>query len=93
MDTQEIDKLRKDLEDLKKKVDLLSQKRITQQMVVPDAIKMRAMGEANRFVRAGVTADKPTIGETSTDSIAMYYDTTTNKLYVYNGAWKSVTLS
>lgn len=25
--------------------------------------------------------------------VAMVYDTTNNKLYVYNGAWKSVTLS
>lgn len=30
---------------------------------------------------------------TETGTVAMVYDTTNNKLYVYNGAWKSVTLA
>ncbi len=86
MDTQA---LQKRLEELEKKVKLIDEKRIFQQDVVPDAIKMRAMGEANRFVRFGVASDKPTVGETSTDSTAMYYDSTAHKLWVYdNGTWK-----
>lgn len=85
--------LQKQIDDLKKQLNDLEQKRIGQQMIIPGAIKMRAMGEANRFVRAGTAANKPTTGETGTDSLAMYYDTTNNKLWVYNGSWRSVTLS
>jgi len=39
---------------------------------------------------AGTPTGTPT---TYTGRVAMEYDTTNNKLYVYNGAWKSVTLA
>ena len=39
---------------------------------------------------AGAPSGTPT---SFTGRVAMVYDTTDNKLYVYNGAWKSVTLS
>lgn len=90
MDTQD---LQKQLEDLKKEVEQLKQRRIFQQDIVPDAIRMRAMGEGNRFVMSGLDADKPE-GSTSTDSVTAYFATDTNKWWVFNGtAWKSTTLS
>ena len=39
---------------------------------------------------AGVPTGVPTA---ITGTVPMYYDTTNNKFYVYNGAWKSVTLT
>lgn len=86
----------KKLDELEKRIKALETKRITQQDILPDSIKMRAMGEGIRFIRGGVTADKPTTGEEPADSCAAFYDVTTNKLYIWNyssNAWKSVTLS
>lgn len=93
MDTQELQKqiegLKKDIDELKKRIRLVDEKRVFQQDLVPDAVKMRAMGEANRFVRAGTATNKPTVGEDATDSTAMYYDVTNHKLWVYDsGVWK-----
>jgi len=86
--------LNKQIEELTKKVERLEQKRVFQQDVVPGAIKMRAMGEGSRFMRGGLEADLPTVGENATDSVAYYFATDTDKLYIFNGtAWVSATLS
>lgn len=85
--------LQKRIEDLEKKVKSIDEKRIFQQDVIPGAIKMRAMGEANRFVMAGLEANRPD-GFSVTDSVTAYFATDTNKLYIWNGtAWKSATLT
>lgn len=84
------------IDKLKEEVSTLKQSRVSQTSIIPGAIKMRHMGEGNRFIRGGATAGKPTIGENATDSVAIYFDTTTNKLYIYNPrtkAWVSTTLS
>ena len=83
----------KALQDLQEQVDLLRNKRIRQMDIIPDSIKTRAMGEANRYVVTGLEADLPE-GYTVTGSTLMYFASDTNKLYIWNGlAWKSVTLS
>ncbi len=46
------------------------------------------------FLWIPTSADAPTgVPQSFTGKVAMEYDTTNNKLYVYNGSWKSVTLS
>jgi hypothetical protein len=86
---------KKEMEALKKRLDLLESKRIYQQDIMPQSIKNRAMGEANSYIYGGKTAKLPTIGNViNTNSFTVYFDYQTNKLYIYNGtAFKSVTLS
>lgn len=88
--------MEEEIKKLKTRLDKVEKTRITQDRIVPDAIKSRAMGEGIRFIRSGATADKPTAGEEPPASAAVFYDTTTNKLWVWNSAssaWKSTTLS
>lgn len=81
------------IEDLEKKMKSVDEKRIFQQDVIPGAIKMRAMGEANRYIMAGLEANRPE-GFSVTDSVTAYFATDTNKLWIWNGtSWKSATLS
>ena len=89
----QITNLQKQIDDIKRQLEKVDNDRVYQHDIVPGAVKMRHMGEANKFVRAGTATNKPTTGETGTDSLAMYYDTTNNKLWVFNGSWKSVTLT
>lgn len=84
------------IEDLKIRVKKLEDRRILQQDIVNDQVKMRHIGEGIRFVRGGVTAGKPTAGEEPMQGNAVYFDETTNKLYIWNrttSAWKSVSLT
>lgn len=84
------------IQNLVKRVEQLEQKRSSQRDITPDAVKMRHVAEGVRFVRDGATADKPTEGEEPLQGAAMFFDTTTNILYIWNrvaNAWKSVTLS
>ena len=91
---QKLDELQKRIEDLEQQLRDNTRRRIYQQDIVPSAVKMRAMGEANRFVRSGLDKDLPSKPETGTGSSASYFATDTNKWYVHNGtAWKSTTLS
>lgn len=53
-----------------------------------------ATNATNGFVYIPTSAGAPTGTPTAyTGTVAMQYDTTNNKLYIYNGAWKSVTLA
>lgn len=88
-----MEELKKRLETLEKKVKAIDEKRMFQQDIVPDAIKMRAMGEANRYVMAGLEANRPE-GFSVTDSVTAYFAIDTNKLWVWNGTtWKYSALS
>ncbi len=90
----EVNKLMKEVSDLKKEIEALKVRRIYQQQIVPDAVKMRHMSEGNRFVRSGLSTDRPTEGENGTDSSACYFATDTGVLSVWNGtSWLDVTLS
>ena len=59
---------------------------LSQSDFMPDIIKQRHVGEGVRYIRAGATTLKPTSGEKAG---ALFFDTTTNKLYIWTGsAWK-----
>jgi len=74
--------------ELQRKVDQLSQRRITQEMLVPKAVKQRAV-EA-WIVFSGLAADLPD----GTTEVQAYFATDTNTLYLWNGtAWKSEVFS
>ena len=81
------------LASIKQAVEGLLSKRIFQDDIVPGAVKMRHMGEANMYIMAGLEANRPD-GDTVTSSTSAYFATDTNKLYIWNGtAWKSTTLT
>lgn len=51
-------------------------------------------GMTTGFMRIAAAAGAPTGAPSAvTGTVPMYYDTTNNKFYIYNGAWKSVTLT
>jgi len=53
-----------------------------------------ATNATNGFTYIPTSAGAPTGIPTSyTGKVAMQYDTTNNKIYIYNGAWKAVTLA
>lgn len=83
----------KEIQQLKDEIKALKDRRINQMDLIPNIVKSRHISEGPRFIRSGLEADLPTVGENATDSVAVYYATDTEKLYVYNGAWVSTTLS
>lgn len=67
--------------------------RVLQQDLVPDVVKTRHMGEANRFIFSGLEADRPT-GAQFHNSATVYFATDTNKLFIWTGTvWVSATLA
>jgi hypothetical protein len=83
------------MSDFAERLSNLENARIHQSDIVPDAVKQRHMGEANRFIRSGLEKDLPIEGEgTSSNSTAYYFCTDSNKLKIWNGtSWVSTTLS
>lgn len=93
-----MDEIQSLLEELRGRVSDLEKKRIFQQDVIPDAIKMRHIGEGVRYIQTGTAANRPTTPAVPPGSCMLYFETDTNKLYIWNtatsgGGWKSVTLS
>jgi len=76
--------VQKQLDEMKKEIERLKNKRIYQQDIVPDIIKTRHMGEANRYIMFGLEADRPD-GFSAVVSTTMYFATDTLKLWVWDG--------
>lgn len=70
---------------LEDEVVLIQQRRTGQQMVIPDAIKMRHVGEGVRYLRSGLAANRPTSGEEPLQGSAVYFATDTNVLSIWDG--------
>ena len=66
--------------------------RITQDQIMPGAVKQRHLGEGNRFIRSGLIANRPTTGEpVMANSSAYYYATDQHDLSLWNGkSWDLV---
>ena len=84
----ETEKIKKDIEELK-------ERRIHQSQIPPGTIKQRHMGSGPMFIRAGLEAQLPSMGEdTAPDSTAIYFCTDSGKLKIWDGSeWLSTTLS
>lgn len=80
-----MDKLQKQIDELKLQLFELSGRRITQELFIPGSVKNRSMGEANSYVFAGLAADLPTIGNQVTSSTSIYYALDTDVLYIWDG--------
>lgn len=93
MEENTIYQLFKKIENLEKEIRELKNRRITQDQIIPDVVKQRHVGEGVRFIRGGITAGKPTLGEDTLQGNAVYYDETVKKLYIWNNtnsAWEYV---
>ena len=86
IDESKIKELEKSIEKLRADIKDVKQARVSQTSVIPGAIKARHIGEGPRFIRSGNTGNIPTLGETATDSTAIYYATDYNYLYVWDEA-------
>ena len=81
---------------LLKRIEQLEQRRIYQRDIAPNEVKQSHVGEGVRYIRDGVTADKPTEGEEPLQGAAIFFDYDTNTLYVWNrrtNAWVSEVLT
>lgn len=89
-----MDDLQNQIDKLQKQIDALMVKRIYQQDVTPQALKVRHFGEGNPYFYAGLSADRPTTGNQVTSSTSCWFSTDTGVLSIWNGTqWKNVTLS
>lgn len=85
-----IKKLTDTVEELKKEVNVLKQKRTGQADYIPQSIKNRHMGQANSYIYAGLAADLPAEGTLLDMSTSVYFALDTFTLYCWTGtAWKS----
>lgn len=86
-----------EIEELKKRIDLLENKRIYQMDITPQAIKNRHLGEPNSYVFSGLAVDRPTTGvslDTAGLGCSIYWAYDTGVLSIWNGtAWLSETLT
>lgn len=81
------------LNKLNERITNLESKRILQQDVISDAIKMRHIGEGVRFIRSGLEENLPT-AESPKQGSSIYWATDTATLYIWDGTdWKAVTLT
>lgn len=86
--------LQKQIDELKKEVEALKTRRITQEMILPNVIKTRMVGEGVRFIRSGLAADRPTEGEGTASGSAMYFATDSGLLSIWDGSsWLETTLT
>jgi hypothetical protein len=89
-----MDDIKQIIEEINQKIDFLMQKRLIQADFTPGSVKQRAMGEANLFINSGLSAARPTTPPKTSSGTFCYFETDTNKLYIWNGtAYKSTTLT
>lgn len=59
--------------------------RITQEMIIPNSVKQRHIGEGPIFIRSGLIKNRPTTGESNIgNSSAIYYATDQHTINVWN---------
>jgi len=80
-----MEELNKKLKELEDRISQLETRRILQQDILPGAVKNRAMGEANSYVK--ILTSSPTGAKFNENTMA-YFNSADSKWYVYNGtAW------
>lgn len=85
-----MEEIKRQIEELAKKIKVLEEKRIYQRDIAPEGVKMRHVGEGVRFIRSGLAADRPTEGEVPLQGTAIFLATDTNVMSIWdntNGAW------
>jgi len=89
----QINKLKQQIRLLTDRVGRLEERRLFQQDYTNDSVKSRHMGEANRYLNAGLEADRPD-GANFGNNVTYWFATDTDTLYIWNGtAWVSEVLT
>jgi hypothetical protein len=89
-----MDNIENRLKKLEQEIEDLKHRRIKQEMILPDAVKQRHIGEGVRFIRSGLYANRPTSGESTASGSALYFATDNGKLSIWDSTqWLEVTLS
>jgi len=84
----EKEQLKEKIKDLEDRVRTLEGKRIFQQDLMPDVVKMRHIGEGVRFLRSGLAAKLPT-AEKPMQGSAIFYAKDTDTFYLWDGTtWR-----
>lgn len=79
-----MDDLQKQVDELKKEIQLLKARRLTQDMYIPSSVKNRHLGEPNSYIRSGLSANLPP-GNIVTLGSIVYFETDTGRLKIWDG--------
>ena len=84
------------MEELKKEVDALKQKRVGQTDYLPDSIKGKHVGGGVRYIQTGLAANRPTTPAEPPNSCMIWFSYDSNVLSVWNissNSWVNETLT
>lgn len=85
--------IKKEIKNLQTQIDELRTRRIHEHDLIPGEIKSKHISEGVKWVRSGVAADLPSEGPPTDYGSAIYFETDTGNLNIWNGsAWMVVTL-
>lgn len=79
---------------LEQEVEFLKQRRVSQSDIIPQAVKLRHLGEGVPYIQSGLAANRPTSGAVVTSGYTIWWSYDTHVLSVWDGSqWRTVTLS
>jgi len=85
--------LQQQITELRREVENLKSRRITQVEILPDVVKMRHVGEGVRFIQTGLASKRPTTPAKPPNSAMLWFATDTGVLSIWNistNAWVAI---
>lgn len=89
--------LQAQIDELKKEIELLKQRRLYQMDFTPGSVTNRAMGQPNSYVFSGLSTNRPTTGVSLKNAglgCSIWWSTDTHVLSIWDGTqWRTQTLT